>query len=151
MGESESKIFHYLLTRIKKLGLNLQFGREVSANDLNLKRRVSSWIKGRICLESSDGGGGRINVTQQPALVSFGLAELIERSRFGFLPLGIAARYSINRLIDSRNCYELIQRGFVISKKNYASNNNSHERIRTLEELVSREGWNDNFLSDRPA
>src|SRR4026207_1219402 len=43
MGESESKIFHYLLTRIKKLGLNLQFGREVSANDLNLKRRVSSW------------------------------------------------------------------------------------------------------------
>jgi len=139
MGESESKIFHYLLTRIKKLGLNLQFGREVSANDLNLKRRVSSWIKGRICLESSDGGGGRINVTQQPALVSFGLAGLIERSRFGFLPLGIAARYSINRLIDSRNCYELIQRGFVISKKNYASNNNSHERIRTLEELVSRD------------
>jgi DNA polymerase elongation subunit (family B) len=138
MGESESKIFHYLLTRIKKFGLNLQFGREVSANDLNLKRRVSSWIKGRICLESSD-GGGRINVTQQPALVSFGLAGLIERSRFGFLPLGIAARYSINRLIDSRNCYELIQRGFVISKKNYASNNNSHERIRTLEELVSRD------------
>jgi DNA polymerase elongation subunit (family B) len=138
MGESESKIFHYLLTRIKKFGLNLQFGREVSANDLNLKRRVSSWIKGRICLESSD-GGGRINVTQQPALDSFGFAGLIERSRFGFLPLGMAARYSINRLIDSRNCYELIQRGFVISKKNYASNNNSHERIRTLEELVSRD------------
>jgi DNA polymerase elongation subunit (family B) len=138
MRESESKIFHYLLTRIKKLGLNLQFGREVSANDLNLKRRVSSWIKGRICLESSD-GGGRINVTQQPALDSFGFAGLIERSRFGFLPLGMAARYSINRLIDSRNCYELIQRGFVISKKNYASNNNSHERIRTLEELVSRD------------
>jgi DNA polymerase elongation subunit (family B) len=138
MGECESKIFHYLLTRIKKLGLNLQFGREVSANDLNLKRRVSSWIKGRICLESSD-GGGRINVTQQPALDSFGFAGLIERSRFGFLPLGMAARYSINRLIDSRNCYELIQRGFVISKKNYASNNNSHERIRTLEELVSRD------------
>jgi DNA polymerase elongation subunit (family B) len=140
MGESESKIFHYLLTRIKKLGLKLQFGREVSANDLNLKRRVSSWIKGRICLESSDGGGGRINVTQQPALDSFGFAGLIERSRFGFLPLGMAARYSINRLIDSRNCYELIQRGFVISKKNYASNNNnSHERIRTLEDLVSRD------------
>lgn len=51
----------------------------------------------------------------------------------------MASRYGINRLIDSRNCYELIQRGFVISKKNYASNNNSHERIRTLEELVSRD------------
>ena len=51
----------------------------------------------------------------------------------------MAARYSINRLIDSRNCFQLIQRGFVISKKNYASNNNSHERIRTLEELVSRD------------
>ena len=76
MGESESKIFHYLLTRIKKLGLNLQFGREVSANDLNLKRRVSSWIKGRICLESSDGGGGsRINVTKQPALIALGLQD----------------------------------------------------------------------------
>ena len=65
MGESESKIFHYLFTRIKKLGLNLQLGREVSADDLmNLKRPLSEWIKGRICLESSDGSGG-INRQQQ--------------------------------------------------------------------------------------
>jgi DNA polymerase elongation subunit (family B) len=38
----------------------------------------------------------------------------------------------------------LIQRGFVISKNNHSgvskkSNNNNHERIRTLEELVSRD------------
>jgi DNA polymerase I len=75
-------------------------------------------------------------------LDNFGFAGLIERSRFGFLPLGMAARYDINRLIDSRNCYELIQRGFAISKNNSGTkgnNNNNHERIRTLEELVSRD------------
>ena len=31
----------------------------------------------------------------------FGFAGSIERARFGFLPLGLAAKYSINRLIDS--------------------------------------------------
>jgi DNA polymerase elongation subunit (family B) len=141
-SESESKIFHYLFSRIKKLGLNLQLGREVSADDLmNLKRPLSSWIKGRICLESSDGNGG-IN-RQHSTFDNFGLAGLIERSKFGFVPLRIAARYGINRLIDSRNCYQLIQRGFVISKNNHSSesknSNNNHERIRTLEELVSRD------------
>ncbi len=117
-GESESKIFHYLFIRLKELGLNLQLGREVSADDLmNLKRPVSEWIRGRICLESSDGSGG-INRQQHSVFDSFGLAGLIERSKFGFVPLRIAARYGINRLIDSRNCYELIQRGFAISKNN---------------------------------
>jgi DNA polymerase elongation subunit (family B) len=139
MGESESKIFHYLFTRINKLGLNLQLGREVSVDELmNLKRPVLDWMRGRICLESNDGSGG-INRQQHIALDNFGFAGLIERSRFAFLPLGMASRYGINRLIDSRNCCELIQRGFVISKKNCASNNNNHERIRTLEELVSRD------------
>ncbi len=144
--ESESKIFHYLFTRIKKLGLNLQLGREVPSEDLvSLKRPVSEWIRGRICIESSDGSGG-INRQQQQhsTFDSFGLAGLIERSKFGFVPLRIAARYGINRLIDSRNCYELIQRGFVISKNNHSggsknNNDNNHERIRTLEELVSRD------------
>jgi DNA polymerase elongation subunit (family B) len=142
MGKSESKIFHYLLTRIKKLGLSLQLGREASVDELmNLKGPVSNWIKGRICLESNEGSGG-INKQQHSALDNFGFAGLIERSRFGFLTLEMAARYGINRLIDSRNCYELIQRGFVISKGNSGTkgnNNNNHERIRTLEELVSRD------------
>jgi DNA polymerase elongation subunit (family B) len=138
MGESESKIFHYLFTRIKKLGLNLQLGRETSVDDnlVNLKYQGPHYIKGRICLESS--GSSEIN-RQHSALDNFGFAGLIERSRFGFLPLRMASGYGINRLIDSRNCYELIQRGFVISKKNCASTNNSHEHIRTLEELVSRD------------
>lgn len=42
----------------------------------------------------------------------------------------------MNRLIDSRNCYELFQRGYVISKKGSPSN---HEHIRTIEELVSND------------
>jgi DNA polymerase elongation subunit (family B) len=47
--------------------------------------------------------------------------------------LDLADKYSIiNRLIDSRNCFELIQRGFVIPSR--GSNN---EHIRTLEQIVS--------------
>jgi DNA polymerase elongation subunit (family B) len=66
----------------------------------------------------------------------FGFAGLIERARFGFLPLGLAAKYSINRLIDSRNCFELIQQGFVIPSKTHGIDNN-HEYIRTVEQIVS--------------
>jgi DNA polymerase elongation subunit (family B) len=43
----------------------------------------------------------------------------------------------MNRIIDGRNCYELIQRGFVITENNKAKIN--HEHIRTIEELVSRD------------
>ena len=64
----------------------------------------------------------------------FGFAGLIELCGFGFLPLDLVAKYGMNRLIDSRNCYELIQRGLVIPKNNNSSN---HEHIRTIEELVS--------------
>jgi DNA polymerase elongation subunit (family B) len=39
----------------------------------------------------------------------------------------------MNRLIDSRNCYELILRGFVIPE----NKTSHHEEIRTIEELVS--------------
>ena len=48
--------------------------------------------KGRVCLESKS------------VHIDLDLADLIERARFGFIPLGLAARYGINRLIDSRNC-----------------------------------------------
>src|SRR5919202_1042400 len=64
----------------------------------------------------------------------FGFAGLMERARFGFLPLNKAAKYSINRLIDSRNCFELIQRGFVIPSRAGGGN---HEHIRTVEQIVS--------------
>jgi DNA polymerase elongation subunit (family B) len=59
---------------------------------------------------------------------------LIERAQFGGLPLSSAARYGMNRLVNSRNCYELIQRGFVIPRST-----NNHERIRTLDEIVAKD------------
>jgi DNA polymerase elongation subunit (family B) len=40
----------------------------------------------------------------------------------------------MTRLVDSRNCYELIQRGFVISRSN-----NNQERIRTLDEIIAKD------------
>ena len=60
---------------------------------------------------------------------------LIERARFGCLPLEMTAKYSINRLIDSRNCFELIQKDFVIPSRSNSSNN--HEHVRTVEQIVS--------------
>ena len=59
---------------------------------------------------------------------------LIERAQFGFHPLSSAARYGMNRLVDSLNCYELIQRGFVIPRSN-----NNHEGIRTLDEIIAKD------------
>jgi DNA polymerase elongation subunit (family B) len=65
---------------------------------------------------------------------SLDLPALIERARFGFLPLGLAAHYGMNRLIDSRNCYELIQRGFVIPSKGQ-----HYDSIRTVEEIYAKD------------
>jgi DNA polymerase elongation subunit (family B) len=120
-------ILQYLFTRAQKLGPNLQLGREKQdvEYDLNLL------IAGRIPIGNSSG------ISRYSAFDDFGLAGLIERSRFAFLPLGMAARFGMNSLIDSRNCYELIQRGFVIPRG--GSSSNSHEHIRTVEELVSRD------------
>ena len=70
-------------------------------------------------------------------LDQFGFAGLIERARFGFLPLDKTSKYSINRLIDSRNCFELIQRDFVIPSRVRGIDNNNHEQIRTVEQIVS--------------
>jgi DNA polymerase elongation subunit (family B) len=80
----------------------------------------------RICISSS--------YRKTTYFDQFGFVGLIERARFGFLPLGLAARYSINRLIDSRNCFELIQRDFAIPSRFGGSN---HEHIRTVEQIVS--------------
>src|ERR1051325_6681328 len=82
----------------------------------------------RICISSS--------YRKTTYFDQFGFAGLIERARFGFLPLDKAAKYSINRLIDSRNCFELIQRGFVIPSHTRDIDNNNHEHIRTVEQIV---------------
>jgi DNA polymerase elongation subunit (family B) len=126
-----SAILDYLFVRMDKLGLDLQLGREKNNNNKikTLKHPCLQWIKGRLSISSRN--------SHSSVFDSFGLAGLIERCRFSFLPLDLTAKYGINRIIDSRNCYELIQRGFVIPNNNKANNN--HEHIRTIEELISRD------------
>jgi DNA polymerase elongation subunit (family B) len=125
-------ILDYLFARMVKIGLKLSLGRDnVNLGILtSLERPRRHWIKGRLAISSK-------TVNRYSSILDrFGFAGLIELCRFGFLPLDLVAKYGMNRLIDSRNCYELIQRGFVIPKKGNCSN---HEHIRTIEELVSND------------
>lgn len=62
-----------------------------------------------------------------------GVAGLAERARFAFLPMGLATRWLSNRSIDSRNCFELIQRGYAIPREEY------FEEARALSELAERD------------
>jgi DNA polymerase elongation subunit (family B) len=105
----------YLFMRMRKLGLDLQLGRDNKTNKTNK-------IEGRVYLSNKSFHG------------DLDLVALIERARFSFLPLSLAARYGVSRLIHSRNCYELIQRGFVIPRSN-----NNYERIRTLDEIIAKD------------
>jgi DNA polymerase elongation subunit (family B) len=125
-------ILDYLFSRTEKHELDLQLGRENNNNNKKiktLKHPGLQWIKGRLSISSRN--------DHSSVFDSFGLAGLIERCRFSFLPLDLAAKYGMNRIIDSRNCYELIQKGFIILNNNIANKN--HEHIRTIEDLVSRD------------
>src|SRR5215831_8719716 len=62
------------------------------------------------------------------------LVEVVEKSRFSYLPLKMASNYGMMRLIDSRITYELIRRNFVVPKKNTVAKH--HEEIRTLENII---------------
>jgi DNA polymerase elongation subunit (family B) len=62
------------------------------------------------------------------------LLELVEKARFSYLPLRLASKYGMIRLIDSRITFELLQRNYVIPTKKSISK--SHEQIRTLEDIV---------------
>lgn len=63
----------------------------------------------------------------------WGVAGLVERARFSFMPMGLATRRLSNRSIDSRNCFELMQRGYAIPEEGY------FEGARALQELVERD------------
>ena len=96
----------YLIARMEELGIDIKLGRTDKRNA----------IEGRAYLDND----------------SFdNIVGLNEKTWFGCLPLSLAARLRISRLIDSRNCYELIQRGFVISRAHKL------ERIRTIEEIFA--------------
>jgi DNA polymerase elongation subunit (family B) len=112
---SRTTTLDYLFMRITRLGLDLDFGRDK-------KTHIPNKIEGRVYLN---------NKSFQSDL---DLVGLIERAQFSFLSLSSAARYGMNRIVDSRNCYELIQRGFVIPRSN-----NNHECIRTLDEIIAKD------------
>jgi DNA polymerase elongation subunit (family B) len=61
------------------------------------------------------------------------LSGLVERTRFSFAPMGLSTRWLSNKSIDSRSCFELMQRGYAIPREEY------FESIRALGELVSRD------------
>lgn len=62
------------------------------------------------------------------------LVELLEKARFSYLPLKLASKYGMLRLIDSRITYELIQKDFVVPKRQSISKH--HEQIRALEDVI---------------
>jgi DNA polymerase elongation subunit (family B) len=125
-------ILDYLFARMVRLGLALDLGREKIKAALltSIKHPGGHWIKGRLAI--SDKSANRYS----SVLDRFGFAGLIELCKYGFLTLDLAARYGMNHLIDSRNCYELIQRDYVIPKR---GGSNNHENIRTMEQLVSND------------
>jgi DNA polymerase I len=62
------------------------------------------------------------------------LVKIVEKARFSYLPLELASKYGMLRLIDSRITFELDRRNFVVPKKNAVSQH--HEEIRTLENII---------------
>ncbi len=103
--------------------------------DLHLEREgFDASLKGNTLFYRTQ---GRVLLDYAPFGYSFehwGLPGLVERARFSFLPLGIASRWTSNRVIDSRNCYELIKRGYVIPE-----NTGQYEYIRRVSDVVNRD------------
>jgi DNA polymerase elongation subunit (family B) len=62
------------------------------------------------------------------------IIELVEKARFCYLPLKLASKYGMLRLIDSRITYELLERDFAIPKRMSVSRH--HDQIRTLNDIV---------------
>jgi hypothetical protein len=62
------------------------------------------------------------------------IVELIEKARFSYLPLKLASKYRMLRLIDSRITHELLQRDFAVPKRQSISMH--HEQIRTMNDIV---------------
>jgi len=110
----------YLFERAKCLNLNLNLGREATGS-LTLGHPLPDWFRGRIVLDYG-------------FFADYGIAGLMERARFGVLPPGLAAVWTANRVIDSRNCFELLNRNYVIPQ-----NRGGYEYTRTLGELVLRD------------
>jgi len=112
--------FPLLKKRAQDNGLNLMIGR---CDDREQVKAQGS-IGGRIALEE---------IFYDFGYEEWGIAGLVEWTRFSFAPIGLASRWLSNRSIDSRNCFELTQRGYVIPREEYG------ESSRSLYELVERD------------
>jgi hypothetical protein len=114
--------FPWLAARAAKNEIQLNLGRAENAIEPTLivppntritvqkghKRflRPQPFVAGRVVLDSN----------RPYPFHELGLAELVERSRFSFLPMEIASRWGSNRIIDSRNCFELMDRNYLIPR-----------------------------------
>jgi DNA polymerase elongation subunit (family B) len=110
----------YLFERIRRLQLDIQLGRE-NVDLPRLSQPLPYWFHGRVVLDF-----GYFN--------TFGIVGLVERSRFGMLPPCLASKWTANKTIESKNCYELLQRGYAIPKKE-----GYYEYVRTLKEVADRD------------
>ncbi|MEM2873788.1 MAG: DNA-directed DNA polymerase [Nitrososphaerales archaeon] len=122
--ECDAFTFPYIFKRVKLLGLNIKLGRE-DVNINTLKKPLPYWVKGRVSLDYNQYGY---------TFDDWGLAGLVERARFSFLPPGIAFRWTSNRIIDSRNCYELIKRDHAIPK-----DIGYFEYVRPIKDIIERD------------
>ena len=77
----------------------------------------------------------KVIIFNRNSIYDIHLLELVEKARFSYLPLKLASRYGMIRLIDSRITYELLQREFVIPPR-MKTVSKHHEQIRTLEDIV---------------
>ncbi|MEM3027310.1 MAG: DNA polymerase domain-containing protein [Candidatus Bathyarchaeia archaeon] len=92
----------YLLEGLRRNGLSLQLGRE-PVDPKKAWKPISQAFPGRIALSLNE-------------YFHYGLAGIVERSRFSMLPLGLAAGWAAGRLIDSRQCYEAFRREILIPR-----------------------------------
>jgi DNA polymerase elongation subunit (family B) len=121
-----SNIIQDLFRRIKRLGFNIRPQRKL--NDSKILNNRDFLIKGRLW------------ISNKSFREKFDLAGLIEKARFAFLPLALAVQYSMNRLIESRICYELLQRDFVIQDKVYHHDKyHRYEHIGSIEDTIDRD------------
>jgi DNA polymerase elongation subunit (family B) len=110
----EEKVSH-LLWRAREIGFNLQLGR--TPGTLKPGRPISHLHRGRVLLDLK-------------AFLRLGLAGIVERCRFAYIPPGLAAKWPAGRLIDSRQCYEALRRDMPIPRMH------SFHYVKTVREAI---------------
>jgi DNA polymerase elongation subunit (family B) len=76
-----------------------------------------------------------VRIRDRMAAAEIDLVDMIEKSKFSYLPLRLASKYGMLRLIDSRITFELVQRDFIIPAR-IKTISKHYEQIRTLESIV---------------